>query len=359
MTIAGATKRTSASHPAKKAGAKKAAGAENGAEKEDGKKAARNRMFSADSLPLAALGAADADIKIRIKRILAKNIAVTDVAVDLTLKNGKLTVRPLKAVFAKGVITGNVEVDTRGKTAKVTAMLSVKKLDIAALLKELNREALASGQIDFYTRLRGAGNSVQTIMAGAGGRLNIVSGKARVNSKYVDLLGADLLQVATSTGDTRVNCLVARFDIVNGVAKDRGILFDTERMSVRGEGTINLRTEALDLKFTPKPKDASLINIALPWRVRGTLMDPSVSPDEASIAKEAAGLLLFGPISLLGSMVTTGTGDQNPCVEALEAKPASPTTSTTQKKPAPEEKKGGFDRFIEGIGESLKGIFGN
>ncbi|MCZ6745431.1 MAG: hypothetical protein O7D31_12265, partial [Alphaproteobacteria bacterium] len=124
-------------------------------------------------------------------------------------------------------------------------------------------------------------------------------------------------------------------------------------------GTINLRTEALDLKFTPKPKDASLINIALPWRVRGTLMDPSVSPDEASIAKEAAGLLLFGPISLLGSMVTTGTGDQNPCVAALEAKPASPTTSTTQKKPAPEPKKGGFDRFIEGIGESLKGIFGN
>ena len=330
-----------------------------GAEKGDGKKAARKRLFPADPLPLAALGAADADIKIRIKRILAKNIAVSDVAVDLTLKNGKLTIRPLKAVFAKGAIAGNVEVDTRGKTAKVTVMLSVKKLDIAALLKELNQEALASGQIDFYTRLRGAGNSVQTIMAGAGGRLNIVSGKARVNSKYVDLLGADLLQVATSTGDTRVNCLVARFDIVNGVAKDRGILFDTERMSVRGEGTINLKTEALDLKFTPKPKDASLINIALPWRVRGTLMDPSVSPDEASIAKEAAGLLLFGPISLLGSMVTTGTGDQNPCVAALEAKPASPTTGTTQKQPAPEPKKGGFDRFIEGIGKSLKGIFGN
>ncbi|MCH7635481.1 MAG: AsmA family protein [Proteobacteria bacterium] len=324
-----------------------------------GKKAARKRLFSADPLPFAALGAADADIKIRIERILAKNIAVSDVAVDLTLKNGKLTVRPLKAVFAKGAITGNVEVDTRGKTAKVTVMLSVKKLDIAALLKELNHEALASGQIDFYTRLRGAGNSVQTIMAGAGGRLNIVSGKARINSKYVDLLGADLLQVATSTGDTRVNCLVARFDIVNGVAKDRGILFDTERMSVRGEGTINLRTEALDLKFTPKPKDASLINIALPWRVRGTLMDPSVSPDEASVAKEAAGLLLFGPISLLGSMVTTGTGDRNPCVAALEAKPASPTTSTTQKQPAPEPKKGGFDRFIEGIGKSLEGIFGN
>lgn len=324
-----------------------------------GKKAARKRLFSADPLPLAALGAADAEVKIRIKRILAKKIALSDVAVDLTLKNGKLTVRPLKAVFAKGAITGNFELDARGETAKVTVMLSIKKLDIAALLKELNQEALASGQIDFYTRLRGAGNSVRAIMAGAGGRLNIVSGKARVNSKYVDLLGADLLQVATSTGDTRVNCLVARFDIVNGVAKDRGILFDTERMSVRGEGTINLRTEALDLKFTPKPKDASLINIALPWRVRGTLMDPSVSPDEVSVAKEAAGLLLFGPISLLGSMVTTGTGDQNPCVAALEAKPASPTTSTTPKQPAPEEKKGGIEGFFEDIGKSLKGIFGN
>ncbi|MCH8092481.1 MAG: AsmA family protein [Proteobacteria bacterium] len=336
---------------AKKAGAKKAG--------EAGKKAARKRLFSADPLPLAALGAVDADIKIRVKRILAKKIVLSDVAVDLTLKDGKLTVRPLKAVLAKGVITGNFELDTRGKTAKVTVMLSVKKLDIAALLKEMDLEALASGQIDFYTRLRGTGNSVQTIMAGAGGRLNIVSGGARVNSKYVDLLGADLLQMATSTGNTRVNCLVARFDIANGLAKDRGILFDTERMSVRGEGTINLGTEALDLKFTPKPKDASLINLAVPWRVRGTLLDPSVGPDEASVVKEAAGLLIFGPLALLGSMATTGTGDQNPCVAALEAKPASAKTGTTQKQPATEEKKGGIEGFFEGIGKSLQGIFGN
>ncbi|MCH9051850.1 MAG: AsmA family protein, partial [Proteobacteria bacterium] len=323
-----------------------------------GKKAARKRLFSADPLPLAALGAVDADIKIRVKRILAKNIAVSDVAADLALKDGKLTVRPLKAVFAKGAVSGNFELDTRGKTAKVTLMLSVKKLDIGALLKELNHEALASGQIDFYTRLSGAGNSVRAIMAGVGGRLNIISGGARVNSKYVDLLGADLLQVATGTGDTRVNCLVARFNISGGIAKDRGFLFDTERMSVKGEGTINLKTEALDLKFTPKPKDASLINLALPWRVRGTLMDPSVSPDEAAVAKEAAGLLLFGPLALLGSMATTGSGDQNPCVAALAAKPAPAKTGTAQKQPAPEQKKGGIEGFFEGIGRSLEGSFG-
>ena len=343
-----------AAKKAKKAEKPKADGAGKGEGNGAGKK-----LFSADPLPLAALGAVDADIKIRVKRILAKKIALSDVAVDLTLKNGKLTVRPLKAVLAKGVITGNFELDARGKTAKVTMMLSVKKLDIAALLKEMDLEALASGQIDFYTRLRGTGNSVQTIMAGAGGRLNIVSGGARVNSKYVDLLGADLLQMATSTGNTRVNCLVARFDIANGLAKDRGILFDTERMSVRGEGTINLGTEALDLKFTPKPKDASLINLAVPWRVRGTLLDPSVGPDEASVVKEAAGLLIFGPLSLLGSMATTGTGDQNPCIAALEAKPASAKTGTTQKQPATEEKKGGIEGFFEGIGKSLQGIFGN
>ncbi len=332
--------------------------AKKAAKKAEKTKAARKRLFSADPLPLAALGAADADIKIRVKRILAKKIAISDVAIDLALKNGKLTVRPINAVLAKGAIAGNFELDTRGKTAKVTVMLSVKKLDIAALLKEMGQEALASGQIDFYTRLRGTGNSVRAIMAGAGGRLNIISGGARVNSKYVDLLGADLLQVATSTGNTKVNCLVARFNIAGGLAKDRGILFDTEKMSVKGEGTINLQTEALDLKFTPKPKDASLINLALPWRVRGTLLDPSVSPDEAAVAKEAAGLLLFGPLALLGSMATTGTGDQNPCLKALTAKPASAKTGTTQKKPATEQKKGGIEGLFEGIGKSLKGIFG-
>ncbi|MCH7544222.1 MAG: hypothetical protein IIB65_11360, partial [Proteobacteria bacterium] len=69
--------------------------------------------------------------------------------------------------------------------------------------------------------------------------------------------------------------------------------------------------------------------------------------------------LLFGPLSRLGSMATTGSGDRNPCVAALAAKPASTKASTTPKQPAPEPEKGGFDRFIEGIGKSLQGIFGN
>jgi uncharacterized protein involved in outer membrane biogenesis len=170
-------------------------------------------------------------------------------------------------------------------------------------------------------------------MASLNGRANWVMGKGQVKSGYVDLLGADLLRFAASAGShgsdaTAVNCFVARFDVAKGIAATQNILFDTDRMTVKGEGTINLGDERLALLFTPRPKETSLINLAMPWRVEGTLQAPAVSVDEGALAERAAGALLsaVNPLALLVPMVTSSDSEQNPCLAALQGKAAKPAT---------------------------------
>ena len=204
---------------------------------------------------------------------------------------------------------------------------------------------------------------MRAIMASLDGTFGVVTGEGKIGSRYVDLVGADLLPMLLSGGPkgeaTRLNCLIAPFKVEKGLAKTDAILFDTGHMTVRGEGTVNLRDETLDLLLTPRPKDRSLISLATPVRVGGTLSKPTAFPDKAALAKGLAGSLIGGAIMPLGfliPLVSGGTGEQNPCVEALVQGKEPPSTA-----PKPSESKGpvgAIEDIGKGIGQGIRGLFG-
>ena len=109
-------------------------------------------------------------------------------------------------------------------------------------------------------------------------------------------------------------------------------------------GTVNLRTEGLDLAVRPTVKEGIGIGagaLSELVRVTGTLSDPSIGIDTLGSARAAlsvGGAILTGGLSLLGeaafSKVTT---DQHPCQTALAA--GAPTKSPA---PAPKKDDEGF-----------------
>jgi uncharacterized protein involved in outer membrane biogenesis len=122
--------------------------------------------------------------------------------------------------------------------------------------------------------------------------------------------------------DTPVSCAVAQFDLKNGLATAQALLLDTRRVTVTGSGTVNLANEVLALRLDPKPKEVSLLSLANPVLVGGTLSDPTFRPDPAGVAKGLGGAALglaMGPIGLLIPFVSAGTGDNNPCAKLLSS----------------------------------------
>src|SRR3546814_20002573 len=68
-------------------------------------------------------------------------------------------------------------------------------------------------------------------------------------NEYWELVAADLAtQFVPSEGGAdrgRLNCLVGRFDIENGVADATVLMIDSERVLVGGEGTVRLADQRL------------------------------------------------------------------------------------------------------------------
>jgi hypothetical protein len=207
-------------------------------------------------------------------------------------------------------------------------------------------------------------------MAGLNGDLLLVVGDGKINNKFVDFLGADLLtQVVEKVNPFRktdpytdLKCEVIKFTVKDGMATtDRGIAFESSKMTVVSSGTVNLKTEAIDFSLHPNPRDRTGIGageLVKLMRVRGTLAEPTVGIDEMQAAKTAVSIgagLTTGKLSALAQSLTGGsTADPTPCATALgKAAPparggAAPATPAPAGKEAP-KKPGGVEQVIKGL----------
>jgi len=245
-------------------GQESAAPAKKEADAKDGEK----RVFSDDPLPLEGLAAVNADVSIAVAKLMASGLVLEDIGLGAKLNGGKADLTLGKAKLSGGGLSGKVSVDGRKGKSGIAAKLNVAKVDIGRLLKEMEITDLLVAKLDAAVDVKGAGNSVRAIMAGLNGTMQAASNNGSVGSKYIDLLAADLLTSLVpggpDTNDTKFKCLVTAFDIKKGIATNTALLFETEKIVIKGGGKINLQDETIDMQIEPKPKDASLLSLAVP-----------------------------------------------------------------------------------------------
>ena len=123
-----------------------------------------------------------------------------------------------------------------------------------------------------------------------------------------------------------MKCVGIRVPIKDGVVtSDRAAAVETAKFNVVASGTINLRTEAIDLGVVPvltqgfSLSTGSRMQLA---RVTGTLADPQLNASVAGAATRSAlslgtAYVTFGGSWLLESLVNRATNDPNPCATAL------------------------------------------
>ncbi|MDP6707450.1 MAG: AsmA family protein [Alphaproteobacteria bacterium] len=325
-----------------------------------GRQGRSDRVFSREPLPFDRLQAVDAKIKLRAKELLTADLALRDVTVDAILEGGRLVVEPFDARVGGGVLTGALQVATKPDAAPtMVTQLRVDKLDLATMLRDLGEKGGMRGKLDGMIDLQGQGRSVAELMAGLNGHTSLVVGRGRIDNQYIDLIGADLSgnpldllnPLAAKERYTEVNCAVGRFNVAGGLARIQDMVFDTTRMTVVGEGEVNLRNEALRIGLKPSPKGPvgdqlagrlglSLGNLVRPFKLGGTLVRPRLAIDPAAsailLSRALGGAVLRGPAGIAAALLTpSGTG--NPCLEAIEAAKTGVRAPAGRQEPAAKE----------------------
>ena len=76
---------------------------------------------------------------------------------------------------------------------------------------------------------------------------------------------------------SKVNCIVGRFDMEDGVMKPRPLFMDTTRFQVRGRGKVDFGGERITLRLTPISKRPKFFSISTPIVVEGSFSDFGVN----------------------------------------------------------------------------------
>jgi uncharacterized protein involved in outer membrane biogenesis len=313
------------------------------------------RIFSATPLPLAALGAANADINLAAKEVIREPAFLSNVKLALSVAAGKLQIRPFSAGIGGGTLLANLSLDGAKTPAPLALDLTESNAEAGHLLRILAGTAILSGgRANLKVSVTGAGNSVRTIMAGLSGKLDFAMGSGNINNDFARLLLADLFKLVSfgSSGDSsNLKCVVAHFDINHGLATTNHLAVETSGATILGKGTINLATEGMDIHLVPHATAVDLANLAVPVIIGGTLADPRVVPDAPAIATGAVKMPLttlgtIASIAGIGGSGDPGAGCGSAAVRAQSTQPASPGGQIQQ----------GIGNGVKGVGNTLKSL---
>ena len=310
------------------------------------------------TLPWDRLGLADLDFALVIDRLVVGHRRVDDIDAQIVVADGRLAATIEQAMFADGTLSGTLGVDGVAQPPTATIAAAVGGMDLGRLLAEEGITDEISGAVSVDTELAGAGTDLEEMIASIDGRLEVTLGRGAVANRYLDVVGRNpvsaLLPLVERTQATTINCGVARFAVSDGVMTSEALLVDTPRITVSGQGAINLVTEQMDFLLRPASRDADLLPLIAPVRVYGPIAAPSIALQTEAVAQDLVTGLLLGainPVGLLVPFVALGEDDTNPCVTALVNPTPVPSSSLPQQ--LLDGATNGLQNTVEGLGDGL------
>ncbi|MGD9055921.1 MAG: AsmA family protein [Desulfobacterales bacterium] len=286
-----------------------------------------SRVIPDYTLPVDVLLAVDVDVEFKAERIRAPLGDLGEFIMKISLKDGHFKSSTNVVGFKGAQISSEFDLNAATQPPQSGLRIDAQELNFAYLLNSMGVTDIMVGEVDLLVDLSGSGATRYNFLSNAEGRITIIGGPGQMTGRRIDLWAADLIPTMLSTqwqreDVTETNCIVAHIEVKKGQAEIEDLLLDTQRITIAASGILNLETEELEIIVAPRPKRASLVSLANPVRIRGTLAEPEASvtriPRGTRLA--GAGLLagLVNPAFLIFALADTGTGEANPCDAAVE-----------------------------------------
>lgn len=284
---------------------------------EAGKRDATQRLLPDATLQVERVKAMDAKVKYRALAVNAPNLPLKKVRAELTLEKGVLTLDPIAFTFSRGDLTGKIRLDANPATPRtdLDLRLTNAKLEDFIPIQSGGKPAIEGG-VMARAKLTGYGNSVHRAASTANGQVTLVSPKGEIRQAFAELLGVNaskglILLLSKDNRETSVRCAVADFTVKDGVMRANQIVADTGVVLAKGKGTIDLRSERLDLKINGDSKKPRLVRLFIPITIKGPFLAPKVGLDTGgALAQGGAAVALGALLSPLAAILPFVTGGE-------------------------------------------------
>ncbi|MDB6091989.1 MAG: hypothetical protein JWN85_4773 [Gammaproteobacteria bacterium] len=254
-------------------------------------------------LPIEALRKLDAHGTVRIQSVTVERMVLTGVTVPVAAADGRVHLGPVRAGLFGGHSEGDILLDVRSAEAQMSLNDHIKDVDNSALLNALSGTRRIVGRADANLAVTGVGNTDTALFHSLTGKLDFTVRNGAIEGvdlwyelrRAQALLKREPLPVRTASERTVFDTLRATGTIDKGILHNDDLRLETDYLKVRGKGTLELDTQAIDYhvvveidKIPPAGAGAGLADLKaaeIPVFLTGSLKSPQVRPDLEALAQ--------------------------------------------------------------------------
>jgi uncharacterized protein involved in outer membrane biogenesis len=250
-------------------------------------------LFSEQPIPLDGLRTADADVKLDIASLRSGGADYKSIGGHVSLKDGRLSIDPFAADLPGGHLAGNLSADATQAAPPVHLTLHAPGLALKSVLMAAHEPALASGNLEVYADLRGAGVSPHAIASSLDGSLGLAMAGGTIDNRLLgSLLGKvmdslNAMNLVGKGGTSEVKCLGIRMDAQHGTGVFKALALSSSLLTMSGGGAVNLGEETLALQLRPQARIGGS-DVVIPLAVSGPIRSPAVKVNEIAAAESNA-----------------------------------------------------------------------
>ncbi|HEY3888013.1 MAG TPA: AsmA family protein [Caulobacteraceae bacterium] len=282
---------------------------------------AAGRLLPDAQLSMTRVRAMEALVHYKAASVQAGKLPLRTFALDLTLDHGVLTADPVSFSLPHGDLTAHVRIDARSSTPVTDLDGRIVNLRMEDFLHSAGPPAL-EGLVEAHAKLHGPGGSVHDAASSADGSLTVVAPHGEIRQALAELLGIDVvkglgLYLANDQSKTGVRCAVADFQANHGVLTARNLVLDTDPVLATGKGTVDMRTETINLVLQGHPKKFQLIRLNAPITISGKLRSPKIGVKAGQIGVQVVAAVALGaflsPVAAILPFVDPGLAKNADC----------------------------------------------
>lgn len=280
------------------------------------------RLLPDAPLQTARLRTMDGVLSYRAASVKANDMDIRAVRLGADLSGGVLKLNPVSFAFNRGELNGTARIDARKDTPYSTVDFRLSGYPLESIIPARNGAPTLTGRALGRARLEGPGASIHDFAAASKGSISLVVPQGQMRAAFAELLGinigaglAKLLSGDEST--TPIRCAVADFKVAGGTARAETLVIDTGVVLAKGEGTIDLNTETMNLKIDGETKKPRLLRVWSPITVSGPLVAPKLGVDTAAVVAQGGLTALVGalvsPLAAVLPFVDPGLAEDANC----------------------------------------------
>lgn len=238
-------------------------------------------------LSAQTLRSMNALLSVRVDRVIAGQDRLGSGKIEATLANGRAVIGPASIAMPGGSADALLTYEPRENDVLTELKINVEKFDYGVIARRFKPEADIDGRFNLHVDVHSQSQRLSDVIKHGSGTLDFLVWPNEMKADMVDLWAVNLFVALLPTIDpknqSKVNCAIGRFTLVDGKLNQRQLVIDTTKVRVTGQTNINLAKETLHMRLQPQAKTAQFLSLATPLEVKGTFDKFSIGPNPGDV----------------------------------------------------------------------------